>query len=365
MLKMMLFAAVAMGLSAATCAAQAAASGKSIVWHDAAGLTVEGRGWNDTESFYHRLPARAKAIVIPPVWGLATNSAGIVVRFVSDATAIQARWTLNNAELAMNHMAATGVSGIDLYVRLKGKWQWLAVGRPTGQQNEVALISNMPEGLREYALYLPLYNGVSRVELGVPDDAKLDLAPPRARDFKPVVFYGSSITQGGCASRPGMAYPAIIGRALDIPTINLGFSGNGRCEHEVADLLAELDPSAYVIDALPNMDADTVDDRINYLLKAIRAKHPESPVILVEHAIFPSAFNRAKGPEASATWNRALAKVYRDNAPEWNGRLRYVKCDKLMGDDGEATVDGIHPTDVGFLRMAAVLTPAVKKALGM
>lgn len=335
----------------------------ALTWRDASTLTVEGRGWTDTAHFYDRLPARAKAIVRPPLWDLGADSAGIVIRFVSDAPEIHARWKLINANLAMNHMAATGVSGLDLYVRLNGEWRFLAVGRPNAQENEEGLISGLPAGLKEFALYLPLYNGVTSVELGVPEGSKIDSALPRTRNVKPVVFYGTSITQGGCASRPGMAYPALIGRRLDVATVNLGFSGNGRGEHEVSDLLAELDPSVYVIDAMPNMDPDTVDERIRYMLKVIHARHPETPLIIVEHAVFTSAYNVAKGPAASDAWNKILRQIFKENEKEWNGRLHYVRCDKLMGSDGEATVDGVHPTDVGFLRMADVLTPAVKKAL--
>jgi len=363
MFRSILGAACMLGAAVVANAAQSSAAEKNVLWRDAFGLTMEGRGWSDTASFYDRLPAKAKSIVREDVWYLAADSAGIVVRFVSDATEIHARWKLIRPDLAMNHMPATGVSGLDLYVRIDGKWRWLAVGKPLAQENDVTLISDLPAGKREYALYLPLYNGVSSVELGVPAGSTIESAPPRTRDVRPVVFYGTSITQGGCASRPGMAYPALVGRALDIPTINLGFSGNGRGEHEVSDLLAELDPSAYVIDAMPNMDPDTVDERIRYMLKTIHAKHPDTPLIIVEHAIFPSAFNAAKGRLASASWNKILEKIYTDNKDEWKGRLLYVKCDKMMGSDGEATVDGVHPTDVGFLRMADVLTPGVKKAI--
>lgn len=360
-MKNVLGAASVIGLAAV--AAPVAAAEPVIVWRAAATLTVEGKGWNDTEAFYHRLPAHAKSQVIESVWWLSTNSAGMAVRFVTDARQIHARWNLTSDSLAMNHMAATGVSGLDLYVRLDGKWRWLGVGRPNGQENEATLVSYLPEGKREYILYLPLYNGVTKVEVGVPDGSTLETAPPRTLDVKPVVFYGTSITQGGCATRPGMAYTAIIGRSLDIPIINLGFSGNGRGEHEMSDLLAELDPSVYVIDAMPNMAADTVDERIRYMLKAIHTKHPNTPVIIVEHPIFTSAFNLARGAKAGESWNKVLAKIYRDTAPSWNGRLFYVKGDKLLGTDGESTVDGIHPTDVGFIQMAKVITPVVKKAL--
>lgn len=354
---------VALLLGFALAAGEAEAAAPAITWHDATELTVEGRGWTDTASYYNRFPARAKAWANATLWSLAGDSAGMAVRFVSDAAEIHARWKLVNSDLAMNHMPATGVSGVDLYVRLNGEWRWLAVGKPIGQENDETLISNLPAGKKEFALYLPLYNGVTSVEVGVPEGSTIESAPPRPKGIKPVVFYGTSITQGGCASRPGMAYPALIGRRLDVATINLGFSGSGRGEHEVSDLLAELDPSVYVIDAMPNMDPGTVDERIRYMLKVIHAKRPDTPLIIVEHAIFTSAYNAAKGPKASESWNRILRQIYKDNAKDWNGRLHYVKCDKLMGSDGEATVDGVHPTDVGFLRMADVLTPAVKKAL--
>jgi lysophospholipase L1-like esterase len=336
-----------------------------IIWCDAATLTVEGRGWDDTESFYYRLPTRAKPLVNDTVWKLASNSAGMVIRFVTDAPDVKIRWKLTDALHSLNHMAETGVSGVDVYLRYQGSWQWLAVGRPSEQENETTASCGLPAEEREYALHLPLYNGVSSVEIGVAENAALRPAPPRTHPIKPVVFYGTSIVQGGCASRPGMAYPSIIGRRLDIPTINLGFSGSGRCEHEVADLLAELDPSAYVIDPLANMPVDTVDDHIRYLLNALTVSHPDTPVVLVEHMIFPGVFDQEKMREIARSWNSILETIYQDFAPKWNGRLYYVSSETMLGSDREATVDGTHPTDVGFLRIAEVMTPAVEKALGI
>src|SRR5262249_47654418 len=158
------------------------------------------------------------------------------------------------------HMPATGVSGLDLYVKTEaGKWHWLAIGRPSKQSNHVSLVSGLPAGKHEYLLYLPLYNRVSSVEIGLAKDQKLEKAEPRpAERQKPIVFWGTSITQGGCASRPGMVHTAILGRRLDRPVINLGFSGNGKMEPEMADLLAELDPAVYVLDCLPNLTAAEV-----------------------------------------------------------------------------------------------------------
>jgi len=248
---------------------------------------------------------------------------------------------------------------VDLYVKHNGDWHWLATGRPTSQENETTCFSGVTAERREFMLYLPLYNGLSLLEIGTNEGAKIEGLP--ARTTKPVVFYGTSILHGGCASRAGMAYPAIIGRKLDVPHLNLGFSGNGKCEPEVADLLAELDPSVYVIDPLPNMAEDTVDENIRYLLKKLRAVHPNTPVILVENVVYQNAFIHGgkRNPR-----NITLEKIYKDSKKEWGGKLYYVKNDKLLGTDGEATVDGVHPTDLGFLRMAEVIGPVVKKAMG-
>jgi hypothetical protein len=103
-----------------------------ILWFDIRDLVIEGKGWQDTEQFYDRLPARAKGVVRDPVWQLGQNSAGICARFTTDATAIKVRWSLRDEQLALEHMPATGVSGVDLYIRTEdGGWGWLAVGRPS------------------------------------------------------------------------------------------------------------------------------------------------------------------------------------------------------------------------------------------
>src|SRR5262249_21643225 len=129
----------------------------------------------------------------------------------------------------------------------------------------------------------PLYNGISSVELGLPKGAKLEKAPPRpAHRSKPVVFYGTSIVQGGCASRPGMVHTAILGRRLECPVVNLGFSGSGKMEPELANLLAEIDAAVYVLDCLPNMNLEMVGKRVEPFVKILRKARPETPIVFVE-----------------------------------------------------------------------------------
>lgn len=334
-------------------------------WFDIKNLGVEGKGWTDTEAFFDRLPAKAKGVVRPPVWSLSKKSAGIAVRFVTDATTIKAKWKLTSPSLALNHMAATGVSGLDLYVKTEtGKWRWLAVGRPTKQENNATLISDLIPGKREYFLYLPLYNGVESVEIGIPESSQLWKAPAReAGKDKPLVFWGTSITQGGCASRTGMVHTAILGRRLNRPVINLGFSGNGRMEPEVAKLIAELDASVFIMDCLPNVTASVVAKETEPLVKTLRAAHPETPILLVEDRTYGNAYLKQSSQERHHTSRLALREAYERLKKEGVKNLYYLEGDTLLGDDSEDTVDGSHPTDLGFFRQADAFEKVLKPIL--
>jgi len=361
-------------ISAVSSVGQAGAARPSdgpIRWYDARELEVEGKGWTDTKAFFDRLPARAERIVRAPVWDLSRHSAGLCVRFATDATALEARWTVTSSRLASPHMPATGVSGLDLYAKTdKGRWRWLACGQPEDTRtNTATLVSGLPAGRREYLLYLPLYNGVSALEIGVASDRTIDRPAPRAAGrSKPIVFYGTSITQGVCASRPGMVHTAILGRRLDRPVINLGFAGNGAMEPEVATLLAELDPAVYVLDCLPNMSAAQVEQRVEPFVRTLRKAHASTPIVLAEDRTYSNAWlvpaqrrrNSTSRAALKAAYDRLLAAGVKD--------LRYLPGDPQLGDDDEGTVDGSHPTDLGFLRMAdafgAVLEPVLRESPG-
>ncbi len=327
----------------------------ATLWYDIQLLPIEGQGWQETQSDYDRLPAKAEGQVRAAVWDLSQHSAGIAVRFVTDASTIHARWSLTSARLAMPHMAATGVSGLDLYVRdREGKWRWLACARPTEQINTVKLISGIPEGTRTYMLYLPLYNGVSSVEIGIPTGKTFAAAPARPEGYrKPLVFYGTSITHGACASRPGMVHTAILGRRFDRPVINLGFSGNGRMETEVVELIAEIDAAVYVIDCLPNIAAADVLARTKPCIEILRKAHPTSPILLVEDRSYADSFLVTAKGERNRTSREALRRVYEELKAAGDEHLYYLEGEHLLGDDNEGTVDSSHPTDLGFMRQSA------------
>jgi hypothetical protein len=259
-------------------------------------------------------------------------------------------------------MPATGVSGADLYGKDgKDRWRWIGNARPTGQRVSQSLAKEMDVVQREYRLYLPLYNGVKRLEIGVPKGVELQPVAPRREGA--VVYYGTSIAQGGCVSRPGMAFTSILSRRLDRPFINLAFSGNGKMEENVGRFLAELDPAAYVIDCVPNMTAAEVRGRTVPLVKQLRKARPDVAIVLVEDRTHDGQWVSRKLGAEREDRRKALREGYDRLVEDGEKRLTYVKGDKLLGDDGEATVDGSHPTDLGSVRYADQLEPVLRKVL--
>ncbi len=334
-------------------------------WHDAKKFTLEGFGFRDVKSPYDRLPARAEGVVRPEVWGLSRDSAGALVRFTTDTTLLRARWTLTRNRLAGVNMTAISASGLDLYTQTgPGRWRWLGVGRPTSDPViEGDLATGIPKGRREYMLYLPLYNGLTYLEIGVPRGTSIGPGLPRPAGRKPILFYGTSITQGASASRPGMNHIAILGRRFDRPVINLGFSGNGRMEPEVTRFLAEIDPAVFVIDCLPNMTAKEIEARTEPCVKILRDAHPSTPILLVEDRNYPDGFLLPIRSERNRTSQAALRAAFERMRRAKVGNLYYLPAAELLGDDGEGTIDGSHPSDLGFVRQANAFEKTLRPIL--
>lgn len=339
-----------------------AADPVELAWHDVKQSGVEGKAWADTTRFFDRLPAKAEKLVPKPVWDLSRHSAGMCFDFETDATAISARWSLLSPSLGMPHMPATGVSGLDLYAQDEKKtWRWVAVGIPKAQTNDVSIIANLKPGLRRYRIYLPLYNGIETLFVGVDKKAAFKMIEPRKE--KPLIFYGTSITHGACASRPGMPHPAILGRWLDRPVINLGFSGNGRMEEALAKLLAEIDPCIYVLDCLPNMNAAQVAERTEPFVKILRDARPTTPIVLVEDRTNTNAIWLPARMQHHLANRAAYRKAFDKLTADGVKHLHYIEGADLLGDDNEGATDGSHPSDLGFMRQAQVMRKTLEPLL--
>ena len=338
------------------------AQSPNIDWHDAVSIGIEGRGWTDTESPFDRLPSRAKGKVPDSVWGLSKHTAGLCVRFRTDSPSIFLKMDLLSSILAMPHMPATGVSGFDLYMRTgKDRWQWVKQAMPSAQHIEGVLAGGLLPGMHEYVGYLPLYNGVTHLSIGNAAGSTFEPVAPDTR--KPIVCYGTSICQGACASRPGIAYTAIVSRMLGQPVINLGFSGSGRMDAGVVDLLAELDPSIFVIDCLPNMDAALVKERTEPLVRRLRDARPNTPILLVEDRTFAQAPAVPSMMKAHQERRRELREAFDRLRRSGVSGLSFLNGDNLIGRDGEGTTDGSHPNDLGMMRYAEALRPAISRLI--
>ncbi len=318
---------------------------------------LEGMAFDNTLPF-SRLPLEAENQVRKPVWDLSRNSAGIAAHFITDATEIHVRWELLN-DFHMVHMPGTGIRGVDLYVRSDKIWYFVATGKPYNILNTTKLIHNLNGDSREYLLYCPLYDGLKQLSIGINENAVINGVE---WDRAPVVFYGTSITQGGCVSRPGMAYPAIIGRKLNVETINLGFSGNGHMDPEIMDYIATIDASCYVFDCFPNMNLDMIRDRAEEVICSMLEKRPDTPLLLVPNIMPEDAWHNLMVYQEITAKNNELEAIYSRLKRKYKN-LHYLPAKKIRHVPVEGTVDGIHLTDLGQNRMADVLGKKVKRLI--
>lgn len=366
-MKKLLIGAVAALLSLSLSAQDAEpARAKGFHYMDAEELPLFGKVLPETSARYERLPASLETVARKPVWRLGRNSAGLYVRFRSDAPEVRLRWTSLNQHY-MNHMSPTGDRGLDLYIlNDKGEWQFARSGRPDkGATTDVSVIGNMVPKMREYMVYLSLYDGVTRLEIGVPEGSfigKPAIDSPKSR--RPVIMYGTSILQGGCASRPGMAYTNIIARRLDREVINLGFSGNALLDPEIARWMASAeDPGVFVLDEAPNCTGKLVDEKGEAFFRILRDAHPDVPVIFVDMTPYPYRVFDTKTDERLTDVSRAQRELYERLKKAGEKRIYYVPADKMLGSDGEASVDGTHLTDLGMMRYADFMTPVLRKVI--
>lgn len=329
--------------------------------------TVHGQAWsNELKGVYHRLPQRVESKVRKPLWDLSTNSAGLSVVFRTNATDIQVRYQING-DFSMPHMPATGKSGVDIYATDgNGRQRWCAAKYAFGDTirynySNISYVTN-PEYGYEYQLFLPPYSELKWLEIGVPEGSDFSFEP--VSQEKPIVIYGTSIAQGACASRPGMIWGNIINRKLQHPVINLGFSGNGRLESELFDLLTEIDAKLFIIDNMPNMTNDRTSliyEQATAGIRKLREKS-DAPILLVEHNGYGNELSSLEAENSYRKTNIELRKAYKDLQAEGIKNLYYLTKEEI-GFHQDAMVEGVHPSDLGMQIYADAYISKIKEIL--
>jgi lysophospholipase L1-like esterase len=349
---------------------------QQYTWHNPAANdfpVVEGQAWpTEVTAPYDRFPARAEKTLNPNVWNISHSSAGLYIKFKTNATNIIVRYQVKGA-LEMTHMPATGVSGVDLYaIDPNGQWKWAPSSRSFGDTIEyrfsnLVVSSEFPGRDYEYRLYLPLYNTVTWLGIGIHANKSFRFMPLSPE--KPIVVYGTSIAQGACASRPGMAWTALLQQRLDRPLINLGFSGSGKLEPSVIALMNEIDARLYVLDCIPNLTAGAgityheLENRICATVKALKEKRPHVPVLLVDHSggTDNGLIDTAAQHEYENA-NKVLQHCY-DSMKAAGIAGIYRLTNKEIGFSVHSTVDGLHPNDVGMMEYATAYEKSIRTVL--
>ena len=340
------------------------AQNETVIWHNsitAIAPVVEGKGWpQETKNNFNRLPERFKSQVREPVWNLSTHASGLYIKFQTNTTDIRIRYQVSK-QRELQHIPATGASGLDLYAKdSDGNWLWCRPGRNFGDTisyNYRGLKANdaYHNNGRSYYLYLPYFNHVEWLEIGVSQNDQFSFIPLRKE--KSIVSYGTSIMHGACATRPGLTWANILGRSLDRPIINLGFSGNGRLESELIEALVEIDAKLYILDCLPNLWNDkTYDDqeltsRIINSITTLKKQKPDTPILLVDHAGYTDGRMQPSRQNAFVRVNRIQQEAYSNLLQIGIAGIHYLSYEEI-GLSMEGMVDGTHPNDLGMMQYA-------------
>lgn len=297
----------------------------------------------------------------PSLEKLGYHTSGVAFQFSTNSNSIILDVELKHLSL-MNHMPISGESGFDVYYLDSNQYHFLDVARPIPNQKNFQYEMKTPiKGeMVTYVIFAPLYNGIEKFELLIEEHAIIE---SRREDFKKKwLFYGTSITQGACASRPGMSYPAIISRMCDVEIINYGFSGNGLGEKSVTHAMNEIQNLDKIfIDYEANAgSANVLVKTLEPVVRSLRAYHVDTPIYIMSRLPFPKEMR-----DQEAHVKRMFHKEFQKNFVLKNQDLKplyFIDGDNLHPiSTNETTVDGIHLTDLGFYHLAISLRDELKK----
>ncbi|WP_295935398.1 SGNH/GDSL hydrolase family protein [uncultured Alistipes sp.] len=338
-----------------------AGAASPVRYVDATTLTVIGKAlptelpYNRIDTTRFQMPEKTHAYCY--------YSTGLAVVFRTDSRTIRARWETSGRNSGPN-MTAIAQKGLDLYIRQGEQWIYAGVGIPKidgkNDRHDATIVSDMPKGEKECLLYLPLYDRLDKLEIGIEEQS--DISPMENPFRRKIVVHGSSITHGSSASRAGMTYTARFGRHTGLYCINLGFSGLCTMQPEFAAYLSQVETDAFIFDCFSNPRAEIIDERFDAFVDTIRKTHPATPMIFLQ-TIRRETRNFSTRIEKIEYDKQAAAEAKIRERMKSDKHIYFVDPGELLGDDHIATVDGTHPTDLGFTRMLERIEPQVRQIL--
>jgi hypothetical protein len=352
----------------------------SLTWTDASALTVKGRAWqpSDLPSPYARLPSAAHGVVTDAVWSLSLQSAGIAVAFESDAPEVWVNYTLASAVYPMVHFPATGISGADLWAfdTDTQKWRFVAAASMTiGPTNVMQQLTRpnvnvtSPGSPLKWLLFVATYNSVLSISIGTPSGSAIGPSEPFTAGARPVIWYGTSILQGGVTVKVGNIETARVSTALNREVYNFGFSGNCHFDISVAQFLLQIeDPAALIVDCMWNVDGSSIQNNTVAFVQHLRAHGlpATTPVILAEGSPQGKTWAVPSQRESQVQDNAYLRAAFNALVSEGDTALFYVNTSQLFSDESvrdSATAAGLHATDAGMHDMAAVFIDLLPKIM--
>lgn len=335
-------------------------AGFSQKFRDASELTVVGAPFSCESSPFHRVDSLRYPRLLSGIKYRYACPAGMAIAFKTNSNVIKARWQTSPRNVGAN-MTANAQKGLDLYIKQKGKWIFAGIAIPKKENHEYTLVGNMMSGEKECLLYLPVYDVLKSLEIGVDETAFLQpLEPP----FKHrIAVYGSSIVHGVGVSRAGMTYPALLSRRTGMNFINMGISGMAKMEPEVAEMLADVEADAYILDCIPNPSPDQIRERLVPFVKYLRERRPGKPIIFIQTIRRETVNFDTKKEDLETAKMKAAREEIAKLKDEGINDFFFIDEDEFIGSDHEATVDGTHPSDLGFERMILKIEPRILKIL--
>ncbi|MFA6185931.1 MAG: SGNH/GDSL hydrolase family protein [Phycisphaerae bacterium] len=354
----------------------------NIVWLNPCkdvNMVVYGLAWFEQNGHkFIRLPLSEKKNVNETAWLMSLCPSSARIRFKTDSTSLRLKihhgmigtgsmpmYEVSAVNgVSMYHMSSVAVSGIDLYIGSPGQMSYWKTVKPQdpNKEYEYLYFEKLPSMMREFTLYLPCYAELAELQIGIDSDAKI-LKPTEYKIKKPIVFYGTSITQGGCASRGSNGFVSVIERKLNCDVVNLGFSAGGLGELAMAQIISQIDASVYVVDSVANMNINLMNERYEKFVRILRKNRPQTPVLLMTQIHYSGELL----PEQAAEYkrhNEPVFDTYNKLRAEGDKKVFLFDSGEIIPVGGDhPSVDGTHLTDRGFYMIAEGLEPKLKEIL--